>query len=161
LREGDHLCYCPDEHLHLVPLHYLQFRGAPLVRHFSVSRPHSVSVRVALLKDPPAKPAQFVAAHVPAQQDMTNPEKVSALARASGWLAENLPGITLGRERATLEALTDLELTDRIVHFATHGVFPKDDIEGRSPNPFVSSGLALAGDGALPSLELITTGLGA
>ena len=158
LSPGDHLCYCPDEHLHLVPLHYVRFRGEPLVRICSVSRIHSAAAMTALLRGSATVPSQFLAAQVPAQQDLGDAAKVATLARVAAWLAEHFSGMTLARERATLDALSGLDLTNRIVHFATHGVFPKDEIEGRSGNPFTSSGLALASGGTLPSLVTITRG---
>ena len=158
LRRDDHICYCPDEQLYLVPLHYLRFHGEPLLQHFSISRIHSVSAVMALLQKPAATPAQFVAAQVPAQQDLNDQDKLSLLARVSGWLAERWPGITLVREQATVDALAELDLTGHLVHFATHGTFPSRDLRERNPNPFQASGLALAKNGALPSLALVAAG---
>jgi len=158
LSAGDHLCYSPDEYLHLVPLHYVHVGGVPLVRQLSVSRIHSVAAVTALLNELPARPTEFLAAQVPAQQDLGDAAKVAVLERVAEWLAEHASGVTLTRERATIEALSALDMTNRVVHFATHGVFPKDDIEGRNPNPFKSSGLALASDGRLPSLDAAIRG---
>jgi CHAT domain-containing protein len=101
---------------------------------------------------------EFVAAQVPAQQDLEDREKLTRLARVSGWLGEHLSGRTLARERATLDALATLDLTGRVVHFATHGTFPLKDQPGRNPNPFHASGLAFAHDGALPSLARVAAG---
>jgi CHAT domain-containing protein len=158
LRPGDHLCYCPDEQLFLVPLHYLSFRGGPLVQHFSISRIHSISAVTALLREPPAIPAQFVAVQVPAQQDLNDPDKMSMLAHVARWLAERWSGITLARQQATVDALAKLDLTGRVIHFATHGTFPSRDLQDRNPNPFQASGLAFAKDGVLPSLALVAAG---
>jgi CHAT domain-containing protein len=143
--------------LHLVPLHYLPFRGGPLVRHFSISRIHSISAVVALLRQPPVTPLNFMAAQVPAQEDR-DPGKVSMLARVPQWLTERREGIALAREQATVDAVAKLDLTRRVVHFATHGTFPLRDSRERNPNPFQASGLALAKDGTLPSLARVAAG---
>lgn len=158
LQPGDHLCYCPDDLLHLMPLHYLPLAGSPIVRHFSISRIHSAAALLAILRRSAERPARFVAAHVPVQQDLADADKVSALARAPRWLAEHSVGTTLVHEGATLQALAGLDLTDRVVHFATHGVFPQNDLAGHNPNPFYASGVAFAKDGALPSAELVAEG---
>jgi tetratricopeptide (TPR) repeat protein len=157
VRPGDHLCYCPDQQLHLVPLHYLPFRGEPLVRHFSISRIHSISAVVALLRQPAVIPVDFMAAQVPAKEDR-DPGKVSMLARVPQWLTERRAGIALAREQATVDAVAKLDLTRRVVHFATHGTFPLRDSRERNPNPFQASGLALAKDGTLPSLARVAAG---
>ncbi len=47
LQQDDHLCYCPDAQLHLIPLHYIPFRGEPLVKVFSVSRIHGAAALTA------------------------------------------------------------------------------------------------------------------
>lgn len=155
---GDHLCYCPDEELHLVPLHYVRLLGKPLFHHVSVSRIHSAAAMIALLAQPAERPTQFAAISVPAQQDLGDPLKLSDLARVSEWLAEHASGTTLARERASVEALAALDLSDRVVHFATHGWFPPNDRGGRNPNPFHASGLPLARDGALPLLDRVSAG---
>ena len=62
------------------------------------------------------------------------------------------------REHATVDALADLDLSGRLIHFATHGTFPSRDVSERNPDPFQASGLALAQDGELPSLALVSTG---
>ena len=158
LRQGDHICYCPDEQLHLVPLHYLRLRGKPLVQSFSMSRIHSAAALTTLLEKPCAIPSRFVALQVPAQQDLNDPQKLSSLARVPAWLAERSSGVTLAREHGTVDALADLDLSGRLIHFATHGTFPSRDASERNPNPFQASGLALAQDGELPSLALVSTG---
>ena len=148
----------PTEQLHLVPLHYLRLRGKPLVQSFSMSRIHSAAALTTLLEKPCAIPSRFVALQVPAQQDLNDPQKLSSLARVPAWLAERSSGVTLAREHATVDALADLDLSGRLIHFATHGTFPSRDVSERNPNPFEVSGLALAQDGELPSLALVSTG---
>jgi CHAT domain-containing protein/tetratricopeptide (TPR) repeat protein len=162
LRKGDHICYCPDDHLHLIPLHYVTFRGKPLVDHVSVSRIHSALALHALLRRRPETPGQFLALEIPAQQDAGNAGKISAFGQAPGWLAARLPGKHIRGASVDLELAERLDWTNRIVHFATHGTFPHEGRthDGRDPNPYSGSGLALAYDGRLPDLTWVTSGKG-
>jgi CHAT domain-containing protein len=123
-----------------------------------MSRIHSAAALRTLIEKPCAIPSRFVAVQVPAQQDLNDPQKLSSLARVPAWLAERSSGITLAREHATVDALADLDLNGRLIHFATHGTFPARDVRERNPNPFQASGLALAQNGELPSLALVAAG---
>lgn len=156
IEPGDHICYSPDDVLHLVPLHYLPVAGAPLVRHVSLSRIHGAAALLALLQRPAERPTRFVAVHVPAQDEIADSIKVGALARAPKWLADNLTGTILGGAGADLAALSDLKLDRRLVHFSTHGTFPGK--KRPHANPFFSAGIVLASGGALPSLEAADRG---
>lgn len=160
LAAGSHLCYSPDESLHAIPLHYVQFRGEPLVRFCSVSRVHGAHALQSLLEADVARPTQYVAVQVPAVQDGGNEEKIAALEQARRWLAEHSSGTLLAGAEADVDAIARLPLRERIVHFATHGTFPLREVPGRDPSPYRSSGLALSRSGQLPDLNEIASGRG-
>jgi CHAT domain-containing protein len=157
LHQGEHICYCPDEELHLVPLHYVTFRGQPLVCHFSLSRIHGAQALQILLQRAPATPSQFIALHVPTRQDLTDKgaeNKLSNLRRAPNWLSEHLSGHVVQGENADWSKVKQLDWQDQIAHFAMHGTFPDADNANanRDPNPYSASGLVLAKHGQLPDL---------
>jgi len=56
IQRNDHICYSPDESLHLISLHYLPFLGEPLVCYLSVSRIHGAAALVEMLKQPSENP---------------------------------------------------------------------------------------------------------
>lgn len=60
------------------------------------------------------------------------------------WLRRRMPGEVVDDAGADVGRVSTLPLTQRIVHFSTHGVFP----DFRSP--FDYSGIVLATDGELP-----------
>jgi CHAT domain-containing protein len=157
LQKGDHICYCPDEELHLVPLHYVTFRGHPLVCYFSLSRIHGAGALVALLEQKTISLHQFTALQIPSQQDLKDKEatkKLFNLGQAPSWLAENFSGQVLKGETVDWNKIKQLTWQHQIVHFAMHGTFP--DVNNvnsdRDPNPFLTSGLMLAKNGQLPDL---------
>lgn len=151
LGEGDHICYSPDDLLHLVPLHYVDFRGAPLVKFFSVSRTHSAALLYHFSQKPVSRPTHYVAVKVPrADEARGNPEKVAKLGRAPDWLENGpLPGARIENEKADLPTLALQNLKDAVVHFATHGCFPQVE----PADPFRGSGLVLSKNGSLPQDE--------
>lgn len=153
LQQEDHLCYCPDENLHLIPLHYLPFLGQePLVRFFSVSRIHSAAVLVELLNRDHHKPTQFTAISVMAQTDRKEPKWVEGLRQVGQWLEQTMAsGYVVANENATLVTLVQHSFEQQLIHFATHGIFPKKaaqtDRNSQKPiNPYHSSGLVLANE---------------
>ena len=156
LQQNDHLCYCPDAQLHLIPLHYIPFRGEPLVKFFSVSRIHGAAALTAILNRKPLRPAQYTAVRISAQSDrdleLKNIEqKLAAFRRVPEWLKQSrLTGQTVAEEDADLPTVTTLPFKQRLVHFATHGIFPDTDNENREVNPYENSGLLLAQHGQLP-----------
>ncbi len=150
IEDGDHICYCPDGVLHLVPLQYLPFKGVPLVRHVSLSRIHSGAALLALLQRPSQRPTQFVAVQVPARQEVGDQRKIDALARAPKWLDTNLAGMILEGPRVDTAALAGVKLDSRLIHFSTHGTFP---VSKPDDNPFYTAGIVLAKHGVLPSTD--------
>jgi CHAT domain-containing protein len=149
IEDGDHLCYSPDEHLHQLPLAYVKFMGKPLVEKLSISRTHGARALSLILDKQPSRPASFVGVEVPGLQDLSDQALLRSLRAANGWLAEHLPGTTYRDERATLQAVCSAQLAGRVVHFATHGMFPREGGHGPQ-NPFDHSGLALASADGLP-----------
>ncbi|PSB16995.1 CHAT domain-containing protein [Phormidesmis priestleyi ULC007] len=159
LQQDDHLCYCPDAQLHLIPLHYIPFRGEPLVQFFSVSRIHGAAALTAILNRKPLRPAQYTAVRISAQSDR-NPElsnveeKLAAFRRVPEWLRQSrLTGQIVAEEDADLPTVAALPFKQRLVHFATHGIFPDRDHENREVNPYENSGLLLAQHGQLPATK--------
>lgn len=158
LMEDDHICYSPDEHLHHVPLHYLTFRGKPLAATFSVSRAHGAYAISLLLERPQVTfPTQFTAIEVPMIQNTSEAEFMEALHKVPAWLGENLTGELLEGKSGTLEALRTLNLTERVVHFATHGIYPVPGTAAEQ-NPYRASGLILAGPEGIPDVEKAAAG---
>ncbi len=149
LREGDHVCYSPDGLLHLVPLHYVDFHGAPLVKLVSLSRTHSASLLHYFAQQPVSHPTHYVSMKVPLASEAENDhDKVSELGRAPDWLDSGpIPGYRLDDEKADLKALLSQDLTHAVIHFATHGYFPKPE---EAIEPFRGAGLVISKDGHLP-----------
>jgi len=151
IRHGDHICYAPDGPLHLVPLHYVDFLGEPLVRRFSLSRTHGATIMRTATSTPDCRPSRFVAFEVPLEDEEADSEKVEKLSRASASLKVHMQGKAVvgadGDWEAVASALNSAPTDGLLVHFATHGRFP--DYKTRA-NPFTNSGLLLAADERLP-----------
>ncbi|HET8548624.1 MAG TPA: hypothetical protein VFL57_11495, partial [Bryobacteraceae bacterium] len=156
IQQDDHLCYSPDDELHLIPLHLLSFRGKPLLQSVSVSRVHSARALVNLLSREPLRAARFTAVQTPAQEDA--PEVIPEFGAVTRWLLESLPGSVVAGEDATLERIRALDYRGRLVHFTTHGMFPAAGNTLLDPNPFRSSGMLLAAGSGLPSKNAAARG---
>lgn len=155
LRPDDHICYSPDEELHLIPLQLLNFAGQPLIETFSMSRTHGAKVLQGILQKPPLIPRRACVVEVPARDDAPH---VGQGFRATGDRLQKLTACDrLSGSSATIAALDGVALSQRIVHFTTHGTFPRADhfVPGQlmDPNPYVSAGLLLATTAELPSLQ--------
>jgi CHAT domain-containing protein len=153
INAGDHLCYSPDDELHLIPLHLLTFAGGPLVETFSVSRLQTARTAADVLGRPASRPRAGCTFDVPAVED--DSAKAAAFRRTGDLVADLLPCDRLSGAGATLTALAACELSDRVVHFTTHGTFPKAQNTSMNQNPFYSSGLLLATGSGLPSLTAV------
>jgi CHAT domain-containing protein len=161
IREGDHLCYCPDAELHLIPLQLVAFRGKPLVDYLSVSRIQGALALKLLLSDQLNPPKRFIAVEVSAKQDRDEPEKLAAFKKASAWLAQQMPGEIISDEAADFSNVYKHDWTRCLVHFATHGTFPREGqtLADRDPNPFTASGFILSSNNQLPDLNLVVSGM--
>ena len=149
LEAGDHICYSPDGLLHLVPLHYVDFRGAPFVKRVSVSRTHSDTLLYHFARKESSRPTRYVSVKVPlADEVKDNPDKVAKLGLAPAWLASGpLAGTRLDDGKADLSALASQNLKGAVVHFATHGYFPRPE---EAVGAFNGSGVVLSENGQLP-----------
>jgi len=159
IQPNDHLCYSPDASLHLIPLHYLPFRGKPLVSYISVSRIHGAAALVELLNQPAEKPSRLTAVYVPAKNDSENAkglgqQKLEDMRWTAYWLKEikNMIGTITSEAAADLSTITQLPFSQRLVHFSTHGIFPSEYEQNQNDtiNPYYASGLVLAKEGQLP-----------
>jgi len=156
---GDHLCYAPEGLLYLVPLHYVDFRGAPLVAFCSLSRCHGAAMLWHTTRQPAVTPRHCVAITVPTAEEATErPDKVAAFGRTPRWLAEHYGATVLEHTSADLPSLARQQLHGAIVHFATHGIFPDHQMQGNR-NPYYHSGLVLAQNHRLPGRASDTMGL--
>jgi CHAT domain-containing protein/tetratricopeptide (TPR) repeat protein len=157
IHDGDHICYSPDENLHQLPLAYILFEGKPLVYRVSVSRIHGARALNLILGHESCPEQSFVAIEAPARDDLQNEEMVRAMRAPAAWLSERLPGRVYRDENATVTAILGAELKGRIVHFATHGIFP-NEYRDELWNPFQHSGLVLAGPDGLPDKSRVARG---
>jgi hypothetical protein len=149
LQEGDHICYSPDDLLHLVPLQYAEFRGAPFVKLVSMSRIHSATQLHHFVQKSDSRPTHYITVKVPlADEAKNNKDKVVKLGQVSDWLMSGpLPGTRLDDEKADLNSLASQNLMGAVVHFATHGYFPGPN---ELTSPFHGSGIVLSENGQLP-----------
>ncbi|MEX2153966.1 MAG: CHAT domain-containing protein [Gemmatimonadaceae bacterium] len=159
IHKGEHLCYSPDDAIHVLPLQCATFLGGPLVKTVSVSRAQGAHFLVELMKREPLRPKTFVAVEVPAAQDLESIPKLRAFRAPVKWLADNVKkGETIAGEQADLARVSAAKLSNTLVHFATHGVFPSKDQKGQAANPYQASGMLLAANGKLPDLDAVARG---
>jgi CHAT domain-containing protein len=160
LEFGDQICCSVDDNFHNIPLQYLKFDGKPLIDSFSVSRIHSAFHLKNVLRGPAnGRYSEFVSFVVPLQQDLRGDiaeRKLENLRRPSAELSHYLLGRLLEKEWATLEHLRSEKLTNKIVHFSTHGIFPRIE---ENQNPFYQSGLVLADSDGLPDQDAVARGV--
>ena len=157
--DGDHVCYCADDALHLLPLQAAAHDGEPLVRLASVSRTHGAHVLAQHLGRPPRLPDRYVVFEVPATVDNADPARREVLGKVGAWLAASIKGTrVLAADAADFAALQAADLRDSVVHFATHGVFPAYNARGVAANPYHASGLLLAANKRLPDLDAVERG---
>jgi hypothetical protein len=159
ITKGDHVCYSPDEHIHQIPLAYISFMGEPLVRKVSLSRTHGARALSLILNRQAVRPQEYVGIVVPARQDLNNKAMLKDLREPIVWLERHLRGTKFLDEAATTDAICGATLSERVVHFSTHGVFPSED-EREPRSPFEHSGLVLAGEGGLPDKDRLALGEG-
>lgn len=156
IQSGDHLCYSADEDLANVPLQYLKFMDGTLSDKVSVSKIYGAFHLDLLLKDEaPTPPNAFFGVVVPTEENLTSkmwPAMHAAMRRPLEWLANHLPGETVVDVHADVQNVRIWPLQNRVVHFSTHGVFPKTRF------PFENSGIVLAYQGRLPNQGRVASG---
>ena len=157
IAEGEHLCYAPDERLHHIPLHYLQLGDRPLGEILSLSRTHGAAALELSLESNAAGYDSCLAVVVPTRGEAGKKAFVDNLRRGGLALERFVDVDSLEGADATVTALASRPLTHRVVHFATHGLFPLPG-SPRGENPFVSSGLLLATADGLPDENIVGHG---
>ena len=147
---GEHLAYSPDGILNLFPLQIAQWQGIPVIEKFSMSKIHSGFQLANLLERPSSAPSQRVAISCSAMQD--DELKVAAFEEIVRWL---VPEDLEGNEDASVSEVVACLQPDKLYHFATHGVFPKEHPEAdlRQLNPYYNSGFLLMSEGKKPFLQ--------
>ena len=159
MKIGDHICWSPDDNFHNVPLHYLWFRGKRLIDFFSVSKIHNAShLQHILTKTHVPRPDSFVAVIVPSKQDVqgTHSRKFKEnLKRPGKRLGNYMIGSVVENKTASLENVLSWKLTNKLMHFSTHGIFPKAQ---EKQNPFTQSGLILSDCQGLPDQDTVDSG---
>ncbi|MEW6619961.1 MAG: CHAT domain-containing protein [bacterium] len=160
IKEGEHLCYSPHDALLIIPFHYMEVNGRPLVELFSLSRIPGAHSLDQIFKRNAQIPEYFIHVEVPSRQDLENQAKVNAFKEAGKWLNKHMKGGTmLVHEEADIGKLSVTNLQDKLLHFATHGRFPDGKLK-IDPNPFKSAGLILSANEDLPDLEILGKGEG-
>ncbi len=152
---GGHLCIAADDDLANVPFACLSVKGRSVAETLSTSRIHNAFHLAHLFETAARRPKSYLGVVVPARDNVTSPswpEMQANLRKPIQLLAQGRSGETLEGETASLEALTQHDLKRRVVHFSTHGMFPRKD-----PNkaPFDHSGLLLADGDALPDTKAV------
>jgi hypothetical protein len=144
---GEHLCIAADDDLANVPFSYLPLRGRPLAETISTSRIHNAFHLDHLLEVDAHRPKSYVGVVVGTRQNAASKtwsQMHANLLKPIGYLAQALSGETLDGASASTEALSGRKLSGCVVHFSTHGMFPKNEA------PFQRSGLILADGHSLP-----------
>jgi tetratricopeptide (TPR) repeat protein len=145
--EGGHLCYCPDEGLHLFPLHYVKFQGQYLIEKFTISRTQGAFTMLQSLKQASLKPHHFTGIVANIKED--DAEKVAGFEQSMDFIGKILRGGILKDEKTDLSFLKNQDMTERVVHFTTHGTFPNTE----KGNPYTDSGLLIFDGPKQPSLD--------
>jgi hypothetical protein len=155
IRAGDHICISPDDDLANVPFACLPLGGRPLAEVFSSSRTHNAFHLAHVLEGRRLRPDAHVGIVVPSRQNVAHPQWTimhDNLCRPIAKVAEYLPGTTLEGEAVSIDLVSRCDLTRRVVHFSTHGIFPRRDPD---KGPFEYSGLLLADRGSLPDVTAV------
>ena len=158
LEKGDHICYTADEDLNNMPLHYLPFRGERLIDWFSLSKIHnSLQLELILERSPsiPNKASTFV---VPTLQNVKSTNwqiNHTSLTVPAKVLGSYIPTDLMENEAVSVERLKEINLCNSVLHFSTHGVFPKKLSDN---NPFANSGIVLSDGESLPDANLVARG---
>jgi len=156
LYKGDHICYTADEQLNNLPLHYLPFADGLLIDYFTISRIHNAAQLEILLQDEPTRPDHAEVFVVPTRQDTKGrkwPDFEQSINHPTTVLSRYLDVQVLKDRQASLQALSNYNLPDAILHFSTHGVS-----EIGSNNPYTGSGLVISDGHDLPDKDKIAGG---
>jgi tetratricopeptide (TPR) repeat protein len=155
---GDHLCIAPDDDLANVPFAYLYLDGRPLAETLSTSRIQNAYHLAHVLEDGGIRPAEYLGIMVPTRQNVVSPSWQRMRSNLLGpleYLAAQLPGEVVSLADATIACLQARPLRDRVLHFSTHGIFPR---KREDSEPFEHAGLVLADGESLPDESIIADG---
>ncbi len=149
-------------------------KGKTLIDNFSLSKIHSAFHLEKVLSETVLdSPTEFISFFVPRRQDLQNenwPKMKQNMLRPAQWLGEHLRGQVFEYKRGTVGQVTKQfsekeigtvkkkhqNLIYKIVHFSTHGIFPKPQ---KKQNPFYQSGLVLSSGKDLPDEDDVSKGL--
>lgn len=151
IKEGDHICYSPDDLLYLFPISYLKIDNKRVIDYFTLSRVHNAMHLKYLLEPKNDFPVNILLLYVPGSEDAEIlKQKFTVVPDFLNSL--NFNKITyLRKELADYRDLAKNIGNSNLIHFATHGVF--------SPaNPFEESGLLIASDKQLPAGDQLPVG---
>lgn len=149
LRKNDHLCYAADHLLYLFPIHFLELDGKALIEQFTVSRVHNAGHLMHLLSKPAARPKSLLKVEIPSVDDVKHKTILQHFAESATMLEPLFNKKQhLRHNEANMQAIFDGCQVNQLIHFATHGTFP------RSSNPFDNSGLLVADRHRPPQLHL-------
>lgn len=158
IRTGGHVCIAADDDLANVPFAYLPLGGVPLVEVVSLSRIHNAHHLAHVLAAPVLRPSAFLGVVTGTASDVARarwPEMRAHLLDPVETLARHLPGEVLVETDANLASLLGAPLTDRVIHFSTHGIFPSRKPDG---SPYEDSGLVLSNGRELPDVNRLARG---
>jgi hypothetical protein len=158
IEKGDHICYTADENLNNLPLHYLPFREKRLIDFFSLSRIHNSLQLEFILKSKSEKLINASAFIVPTQQNVKSKiwkEIQLSLNIPAQCLTSIMPTNVLKNKTVSIEHLKDVNLSNSVLHFSTHGVFPK---KSSDKNPITCSGALISDGKSLPDANKAAKG---
>ena len=161
LKSGDHICYSADEELNQVPLHFLPLNGEPAIRQFSFSRiPNALTLQYTL-NQRVTKYNKMLVFEVPAKQDQ-DLDLIEGLSKTGNWMQKaGIDGVVFKGTSADLAKIISIDLSNKVVHFATHGTFPHSNNSDIDLNPYINAGLLIATNGTLPDKDKVREGKGA
>ena len=154
LKEGTHLCYCPDDLLSFFPLHYIKIEDKYLLERFTLSRTQGAFTLFQAMNQETHFPLEFYGIVATALEDETDTEKTQGFRSSVQYLQSLRPGTIAEAASSDWTQIRQSPMAGKIVHFTTHGTFPTSD----SDNPYHSSGLLLYEGAQAPSLNQITEG---
>ena len=156
LNSDDHICYSADEDMNSLPLHYLEFLDGLLLDYFSISKVHSsFQIDYILQTDRKEKIKNVYGMVVPSLKEIQgdNADKFrESLTGPIKFLSKNVSSSTIyiDEEATPKQFLANASLIDTIIHFSTHGSFPKS-----GDTPYEQSFLLLSDGRQLPDKDKI------
>lgn len=150
LKEGEHICYCPDGPLHLYPLHYIQYGDKYLIERFTLSKVHNAYQLIDLLQSKKNKKVNFNFLTAAAEND-DNKMKIK-FEEISLWFEKTkTKTMKYFQSEASFENIIQAMKTSDVLHLSTHGTFcPVSNSCENSENPFYNSGLLIYSNNKAP-----------